>query len=144
MNCAFSRAVFQKRVRWGCRSTACRMRRTLRGLMASMMPSCTAWRARSVLDQCVMCSPRASGSKQASWMICVRCRGGNPLGAPRALGVSQEAVEAVLLIAAAVAPDGGGIALPARSDAVDRFASRDGQDNAGTLDLEEGERRRAC
>ena len=75
MNSAFSRAVFQKRVRWGCRSTACKMRRILRGLTASMMPSATAWRAKSALDQCVMCRPRATGSRQASWMIWARCRG---------------------------------------------------------------------
>src|SRR5438876_10428365 len=138
MNCAFSRAVFQKRVRWGCRSTACRMRRTQRGLMASMMPSCTAWRAKSALDQWVMCNPRATGSKQASWMIWARWRGGNPFGAARAFGVGQQPREAVLLVAATVAPDGGGTPPPAGGDAVDRLASGHGQDDAGALNLEEG------
>src|ERR1043166_4041758 len=104
------------------------MRRTLRGLRASTIPSATAWRAKSALDQCVRCSPRATGSRQASWMICVRWRGGTPLGAARAVGVGQQPREAVLLVAAAEAPDGGGIALPAGGDAVDGFASGDGQD----------------
>src|SRR5437588_3059866 len=129
MNWAFNRAVFQKRVRWGCRWTAGKMRRILRGLMASMMPSATAWRAKSALDQCVMCSPRATGSRQASWMIWARCRGGKPLGAARAVGVGQQAGEAVLLVAAAVAPDGGGVARPAGGDGVDGFAGGDGQDD---------------
>src|SRR5436305_1098115 len=144
MNWAFSRAVFQKRVRWGCRSTACKMRRILRGLMASTMPSSTAWRAKSALDQCVMCNPRATGSRQASWMIWVRWRGGNPLGASRAVGVSQQPGETVLLVAAAAAPDGGWIALPSGGDAVDRFASSDGQNDTGTLDLKERERGLTC
>ena len=120
------------------------MRRTLRGLMVSTMPSSTAWRAKSALDQCVMCSPRATGSRQASWMIWARWRGGNPPGTPRAVGVGQQPSEAVLLVVAAEAPDSGGIALPARGDAVDRFASGNGQDDTGTLDLEEGECGLAC
>src|SRR3954470_18120519 len=136
MSPALSRAVFQKRVRCGCRSTARRMRRTLRGLMASTMASSTALRARAALDQCGVCSPGATGSRQASWMIWARWRGGNPLGAPRAVGVGQQPSEAVLLVAAAEAPDGGGIALPAGGDAVDRFASGDCQDDTGALDLE--------
>ena len=73
-------------------------------------------------------------------MIWARWRGGNPLGASRAVGVGQQRGEAVLLVAATKAPDGGGIALPAGGDAVDRFAGTKGQDDTGTLDLEEGER----
>jgi len=70
-------------------------------------------------------------------MIWARWRGGNPPGTPRAVGVGQQPSEAVLLVVAAEAPDSGGIALPARGDAVDRFASGNGQDDTGTLDLEE-------
>src|SRR5262249_48080470 len=139
MNWASSRAVFQKRVRCGCRSTACRMRRTLRGLMASTRPSCTAWRARSALDQWVMCRPRATGSRQANWMIWARWRGGNALGAARTVGVGQGPGGAVSLVTAAVAPDGGRIALPTGGNVVDRFASGDGQDDPRALDLEEGQ-----
>lgn len=76
-------------------------------------------------------------------MIWVRCRGGNPLGASRAVGVGQQPRETVLLVAAAETPDGGGIALPTGGDAVDGFASGHGQDDPGALDLEEGERRLA-
>jgi len=77
-------------------------------------------------------------------MIWARWRGGNPLGPSRAVGLGQQAGEAVLLVAAAVAPDGGGVALPAGGDAMDRFAGGDGQDNPGALDLKEGERGLAC
>jgi hypothetical protein len=77
-------------------------------------------------------------------MIWARWRGGNPLGAARAVGVGQEPGAAVLLVTAAVAPDGGGVALPAAGDALDRFARGDGQDDPGALDLEEGERGLAC
>ena len=73
-------------------------------------------------------------------MIWARCRGGNPLRTARAVGVGQQPSEAVLLVAAAETPDRGGIALPAGGDAVDRFAGSKGQDDTGTLDLEEGER----
>src|SRR5437660_137019 len=129
MNWAFSRAVFQKRVRCGCRATSCKIERTLRGLMASRIPSATAWRAKSPLDQWVMCKPLAIGSRQASWMICARCRGGNPFGAPRAVSVRQQPRKAVLLVAAAEAPDGGGVALPVAGDSVDRFARGNGQND---------------
>jgi hypothetical protein len=77
-------------------------------------------------------------------MIWARCRGGNPLGAPGAVGVGQQPSEAVLLVAAADAPDGGGIALPAGGDAVGRFAGGHGQDDTGPLDLDKGERGLAC
>jgi hypothetical protein len=58
--------------------------------------------------------------------------------------VGQQPRDAGLLVATAEAPDGRGVALPARGDALDRFAGGDGQDDAGTLDLEEGERGLAC
>jgi hypothetical protein len=73
-------------------------------------------------------------------MICAFCRGGKPLGASRAVGVGQQPVDAVLLVAAAEAPHGGGVTLPAGGDAVDRFAGGNCQNDAGTLDLEERER----
>src|SRR5437764_4807435 len=109
------------------------MSRTLRGLMVSMMPSATAWRAKSALAQWVMCSPRAIGSRQASWMIWALWRGGNPLGMSRAGGRGQQAGEAGLLVKAADAPDGGGVALQAAGDALDRFAAGDRQDDTGAL-----------
>jgi hypothetical protein len=77
-------------------------------------------------------------------MIWARCRGGNPLGPSRAVGVGQQPREAVLLVAAAATPNGGGITLPARGDALDRLAGGHGQDDPGTLDLEEREGGLAC
>jgi hypothetical protein len=85
----------------------------VRGLMESMMPSATAWRARSWLAQWVMCSPLAIGSRQASPTIWARCRGGNLLGPPWAGVVQQESGKAALLVASADPPDGGGIAFQA-------------------------------
>jgi hypothetical protein len=73
-------------------------------------------------------------------MIWARCRGGKLFRTPRAVGVGQQPREAVLLVAAAEAPDGSGIALPAGGDAVDRFAPGEGQEDPGALDLEERER----
>jgi hypothetical protein len=58
--------------------------------------------------------------------------------------VGQQPSKAVLLVTAAVAPDGGGIARPAGGNVVDRFASGDGQDDPCALDLEEGQRGLAC
>src|SRR5262245_8924460 len=86
-----------------------------------------------------MCSPLAIGSRQASWTIWARCRGGNLLGPPRAGVVQQEFGKATPLIASADPPDGGGIAFQAFCDRPDRLASGDGQDDAGVLDLEETE-----
>jgi hypothetical protein len=54
------------------------------------------------------------------------------------VGVGQQPRETVLLVAAAVAPDRGGVTLPLRGDPLDRFARSNGQDDAGPLDLEEG------
>lgn len=77
-------------------------------------------------------------------MIWARCRGGNPLGASRAVGVGQQPLDAVLFVAAADTPDGGGVALPACGDGMDRFAGGHGQDDPGPLDLEERQRALAC
>ena len=104
--------------------------------MASTIPSATARRARSALVQCVMCSPSATGSRQASSTIWARCRGGNLLRAPQAGVVQQELLQPTPLVAAADAPDGGPVALQPGCDIVDTLSASDGQDNAGMLHLE--------
>src|SRR5919204_1468707 len=139
-NSAVGRAVFQKRVRWGCNSTSCKMRRTLRGLMASIIPSATACRAKSALDQCVMCRPLATGSRQANWIIRARWRGGNPRGTTGAVRGGQEPGEAGLFVAAAQAPDRGPIALQPRGQGRNRLTVGHGQEEARSLHLEEGQR----
>jgi hypothetical protein len=58
--------------------------------------------------------------------------------------VGQQPGQAVLLVAVADTPDGGGVALPAGGDGLDRFAGSDGQDDPGPLDLEKGKRGLAC
>src|SRR5262245_23699730 len=115
------------------------MRRTMAGLMSSTMPSATAWLARSTLDQWVMCSPSARGSRQASSMIWARWRGGNLLGTSLARIVHQEFLQAALLVAAADAPDGGPIALEPGGDLADALAGSNGQDDPGMLHLEPGQ-----
>src|SRR3982751_3694198 len=77
-------------------------------------------------------------------MIWARWRGGNPLGTSRAVRLSQEGRESGLLVAAADAPHGGGVALPARGDLLHRLTARDRQDDPCPLDLEVGERDLAC
>src|SRR4051794_25397058 len=79
--------------------------------MAGTIPRSTAWIARSLLVQCVMCSPWAIGSKQASSTIWARCRGGNPGRTARSRGVVQQPVEPALAGASAGAADGLDIAL---------------------------------
>ena len=91
--------------------------RRLRGLMASMMPSATAWRARSWLVQWVMCSPPVIGSRQASSTIWARWRGGDLLRTAQAGFVQQESCQAALLVAATDAPDGGPVTLHPRATA---------------------------
>src|SRR5262245_34104674 len=91
-----------------------------------------------------MCSPLAIGSRQASWTIWARCRGGNLLGPPRAGVVQQEFGKATLLIASADPPDGGGIAFQPFCHCPDRLSGGDGQDDAGVLDLEETVAAMAC
>ena len=100
------------------------------------MPSATAWRARSPLVQWVICSPSATGSRQASSTIRARCRGGNLLGTPEAGVVQQEFFQSAPLVTAADAPDGGRVALHPGGDGRDRLAGGNGQDDAGMLDLE--------
>src|SRR5262249_4201561 len=112
------------------------MRRAVRGLIESTMPSALACRARSSLDQWVRCSPLATGSRQAratSWAL---CRGGNLQGPPRPGVVQQELGEAAQLVASAGPPDGGAVAAEIGGEPTDRFAGGDGQDDAGVLDLE--------
>jgi len=54
--------------------------------------------------------------------------------------VGQQPGQASLLVAAADAPDGGRVAFQAGGHRLDRFATGSGQDDAGALDLEVGER----
>jgi hypothetical protein len=63
---------------WSHFLSPCRIRRIVAALTAGTIFSVIACHARSWLDQWVMCSPFATGSRQASWTICARCRGGNP------------------------------------------------------------------
>src|SRR5205085_11294625 len=104
--------------------------------MAPTMPPAAAWRARSWLVQCVICSPSAIGSRQASSTSCARCRGGNPQRMPQAGLIEQEVFPAAVLVAPADAPDGGGVAFHAGGHRVDRFPTGHGQYDAGMLDLE--------
>src|SRR5204863_8860233 len=103
------------------------MRWTVRGLMASTMPSATAWRARSVLVQCVIWSPSATGSKQASSTIGARWRGGNLLRMSDPRVIPQKVVQATLLVTATDPPDGGPVTLHPGSDRLNRFARGDRQ-----------------
>src|SRR5262249_25847809 len=107
--------------------------------MAPTMPSATACRARSSLVQCVRCSPRATGTRQANSTICARWRGGNLLRPPRAGVVQQEVAQPAPLVAAADAPDGGRVAFHPGSNGRDRLTGGDGQDDARMLDLEPGQ-----
>src|SRR5262245_7539181 len=112
--------------------------------MASTMPEATAWRARPWLVQWVMCSPSVIGSRQASATTWARCRGGNLLGAAQARAVQQRASPAGLLVAAAQPPDGGAGAPQACGDLLDRRAGGDGEEDAGMLDLMEGQPSALC
>src|SRR5262245_57151133 len=107
--------------------------------MASTMPSATAWRARSALVQWVICSPSATGSKQANSTIWARWRGGNLLRAAQAGIIEQEFRQAALFVAAAHPPDRGRVAFQSAGDGLDRFTSGNGQDDACVLDLEPGQ-----
>ena len=103
------------------------------------MPSATAWRARSSLDQWVMCRPLATGSRQASRTIWARWRGGNPGGAPGRVRRGQQAGQPRVLVAAAGPPDGRGIVLRLDGQELDRFPGGDAQDDPSPLDLVPGE-----
>src|SRR5687768_10404165 len=107
------------------------MRRTVRALIAATMPSLTAWRARSALLQCVMCSPRAIGSRQANSTIWARCRGGNLLRASQAGLVQQQFGQAALPVAAADAPDRGSVTLQPRGHRLDGLSRGNSEHDAG-------------
>jgi len=78
------------------------------------------------------------GSRQASWTIWARCRGGNLLGTPQAGFVHQETWQPLLFVAAADSPDRGPVAFQVVSDRLHRLARGNGQDDTSVLDLEPG------
>src|SRR5207244_2396016 len=98
-----------------------------------------AWRARSALPQWVRCSPRASGSRQASATTCARCRGGNLLGPAGPGEVRQEGLQPAALVAAADPPDRGRVTPQAAGHRAGRLTAGDRQDDAGVLDLAPGQ-----
>src|SRR3954447_26815151 len=114
------------------------MRRTVRALMAGTSPSATAWRARSALDQWVMCNPRATGPRQASWTMRNQSRGGKPGRPARPHRAGQQAGQPFGLIEPTGAPDGVGVALHPGRDLAGPLPGRDGQDGPGPADLEPG------
>src|SRR5262245_60352664 len=99
--------------------------------MAGTIRSTTAWRARPLLVQWVMCKPAAIGSRHAKVTIWPRCRGGNLLRPAHAGLVQQERLQAALLVAATDPPDGAGMTLQALGYGADGFTSGNGQDDAG-------------
>ena len=99
------------------------------------MPLAIAWRARSWGVQWVMCSPSATGSRQASSTIWARCRGGNLLRPPQSGVVQQKLLQPALLVATTDSPDGGPVTFRLGGDGLDRFAGSDGQDDTSVLDL---------
>src|SRR6516164_4185666 len=112
------------------------MRRTLRGLRRSVMPSATACRARSALVQWVMCRPLAAGSRQASWTTSARWRGGKPGRATSSLGARQQPLHAGALVAAHGATDGGDAAAQLSGQVADALALGQAQEDAGAADPE--------
>jgi hypothetical protein len=111
----------------------------VRSLMAGAIPSRITWRARSVLVQWVMCSPLATGSRQASWTIWARWRGGNPVGMSRPARRGQEPCQPRLLVPTARPPDGGLIALHLEGDRARPHASCVGEHDASPSDLIPGQ-----
>src|SRR3954471_20868446 len=111
------------------------MRRIVAGLIASTMLSATAWRARSSLDQWVMCSPLATGSRQASSTIWARWRGGNPGRAARTLGLLEEARHPAVAVAPARAAHRADVALQVGRDGRSPLPRGDRQDGPGAADL---------
>jgi len=103
--------------------------------MTSTMPLAIAWRARSWDVQWVMCSPSATGSRQASSTIWARCRGGNFLRPPQSGVVQQKLLQPALLVATTDSPDGGPVTFRLGGDGLDWFAGSDGQDDTRVLDL---------
>jgi hypothetical protein len=116
------------------------MVRIVRSLIAGTMPSSTACRARSLLVQWVMCSPLATGSRQANRTISARWRGGNPGGSPGSLRRCEEAGQARALVATADPPDGRGVVLRLDGQQLDRFPGSNAEDDPRSLDLIPGQR----
>jgi hypothetical protein len=88
-----------------------------------------------------MCSPSATGSRQASATIWARWRGGNGGGPtrPPVPPIVEQTGQAVLTVAPAGPPDRGLVALHLVGDGPGPCARREGQDEPRALDLEEGQ-----
>ncbi|HSU66995.1 MAG TPA: hypothetical protein VLJ39_09000 [Tepidisphaeraceae bacterium] len=108
--------------------------------IASTMPSATACRARSSLDQWVTCNPRATGSRHASCTILARCRGGKPFGSARTVRCRHQPVHPTPFIEPAGPPDRGAIALHPVGHCTNPLAAGDRQHGAGTADLKPRQR----
>src|SRR5205823_13544761 len=102
----------------------------VRGLIDSTIPSAMACRAKSLLDQWVMCSPSATGSRQAKATIWACWRGGNPGRAARPLGPFEEPAYARVAVAPAGAPHRAHVALQAGGDGRGPLPRGDRQDRA--------------
>jgi len=87
-----------------------------------------------------MCSPRATGSKQANATIRARWRGGNRGVPPRSFGagIGQQPRQAVAPIALPGPPDRGLFALHLGGDGLGPLAVGDRQDDPRPLHLEPG------
>src|SRR5262245_10587136 len=106
--------------------------------MPGTMPSATAWSARSLRDQWVMCNPRATGSRHASATIWARWRGGNRDVASRSSGapIGEQPRQAIAPITPAGPPDCGLLALHLAGDGFGPLAVGDRQDDPRPLHLE--------
>src|SRR5260370_14287004 len=116
------------------------MRRTVRALMEGTMPSLTAWRARSALDQCVRCTPAATGSKYASWLIWACWRGGKLARSAHSARSLQQTCQPLPFITAAGSPHGVFVTLHLPGHRLGPLASGDPQDNPCPSDLEPRQR----
>src|SRR3954447_9795796 len=116
------------------------MRRTARPSIAATIPSATACRARSSLDQWVTCSPRATGSRQASCTTRARCRGGKPFGPARTVRCRHQPLHSPPFVEAAGAPDRGAVASHPIGNGIDPLPVGDRQHGAGAADLEPWQR----
>src|SRR5262249_51471694 len=92
-------------------------------------------RARSRLDQWVMCRPLATGSRQASSTIRARWRGGNPGRSARSLWLFEEAREPRVLVEVAGAADRADVTLQPGGAGGGPLPRGDRQDRAGAPDL---------
>src|SRR5262249_18838597 len=99
------------------------------------MPSATAWRARSSLDQWVMCNPLATGSRQASSTIRAHWRGGNPGRAARSLGPFEEPRHPGVAVPLARAARRADVALQVGRDGRGPLPRGDRQDRPCAADL---------